>query len=39
MIGSTSFAKAELYICLARMFRRFDFELYHTIGERDIDHV
>ena len=34
-----SFAKAELYIGLAQMFRQFDFELYDTIRERDIDHV
>jgi cytochrome P450 len=32
-------AMAELYIILGSMFRRFDFDLYHTTRERDIDVV
>lgn len=36
---ANSFAKAELHIGLARMFRQFDFELYDTVRERDIDHT
>ena len=34
-----SFAKAELYTGLARMFRAFEFELVDVVRERDIDHV
>ncbi|KAI9719177.1 MAG: hypothetical protein M1828_006270 [Chrysothrix sp. TS-e1954] len=33
------FAKAELHIGIARMFRKFDFEIFDTIRERDIDHT
>lgn len=32
------FAQAELRIGLACLFRKFDFELFDTIRERDIDH-
>ena len=34
-----SFARAELQIGLARMFRQFEFELFDTVRERDIDHT
>lgn len=30
-------AQAEIYMALAAVFRRFDFELYETDRERDID--
>ncbi|CAD6568589.1 MAG: hypothetical protein ASARMPRED_001868 [Alectoria sarmentosa] len=33
------FARAELQIGLARMFRQFEFELFDTVRERDIDHT
>ncbi|KAI0380853.1 cytochrome protein [Hypomontagnella monticulosa] len=32
-----SLAMAQIYITLASMFRRYDFELYDTIRERDLD--
>lgn len=32
-------AMAELYVVLGTMFRKFDFELYHTTRERDVDVV
>ena len=32
-----SLAKAELYIAIATIFRRYDMELYDTIRERDIN--
>ena len=32
-----SLAYAEMYLALAILFRRFSFELYDTIRERDID--
>ena len=32
-----SLAYAEMYLALAILFRRFSFELYNTIRERDID--
>jgi cytochrome P450 len=32
-------AMAELYIVLGSMFRKFDFDLYDTTRERDIDVV
>ncbi|KAF3804593.1 Trichodiene oxygenase [Colletotrichum gloeosporioides] len=31
-------AWAEMYIALAKLFRRFDLELYGVVRERDIDH-
>ena len=38
-LEDTSFARAELQIGLARMFRQFEFELFDTVRERDIDHT
>jgi cytochrome P450 len=32
-------AMAELYVVLGSMLRRFDFDLYHTTRERDVDVV
>ncbi len=34
-----SLAKAELYLTLATVFRRYDMELFDTVRERDIDVV
>ncbi len=35
----SSLAKAELYLTLATVFRRYDMELYDAVRERDIDIV
>lgn len=34
-----SLAWAELYIAIAHIFRRFDWQLYGTVKERDVDNV
>lgn len=34
-----SLAWAELYIAIADIFRRFDWQLYGTVKERDVDNV
>jgi len=31
------FAYAELYLTIATIFRRFEFELYDTVHERDVE--
>jgi hypothetical protein len=36
-IYPTSLAKAELYLTLATIFRRYKIELFDTIRERDVD--
>lgn len=33
----SSLAKAELYLTLATLFRRYDMELFDTVRERDVD--